>query len=83
LGGTSLTFGCYVFLTQKSEPKKLNPNKCCFDAKNITFMGHVVSKEGTKLDPSKIEVVLHFPEPKTVTNIRSFLGLTGYYQNYV
>jgi len=62
---------------------KLNPNKCCFAAKNITFLGHVVSKEGTKLDPGKIEAVLHFSQPKIVTNVRSFLGLTGYYRNYV
>jgi hypothetical protein len=62
---------------------KLNPNECCFVAKSITFLGHVVSKDGTKLNPSKIEAVLHFLEPKTVTNIRSFLGLTGYYRNYV
>jgi len=62
---------------------KLNPNKYCFAAKSITFLGHVVSKEGTKPDPGKIEVVLHFSQPKTVTNVRSFLGLTGYYRNYV
>jgi len=62
---------------------KLNPNKCCFAAKSITFLGHVVSKEGTKPNPGKIEAVLHFPQPKTVTNVRSFLGLTGYYRNYV
>jgi hypothetical protein len=42
-----------------------------------------VSNEGTKPDPGKIDAVLHFPEPRIVTNIRSFLGLTGYYQNYV
>jgi hypothetical protein len=58
---------------------KLNPKKCCFVAKNITFLGLVVSKEGTKLDPNKIEVILHFPQPKTVTNVKSFLGLTRYY----
>jgi len=62
---------------------KLNPNKCCFVAKSITFLGHVVNKDGTRPDPKKIEVVLHFPQPKTVTNIRSFSGLTGYYRNYV
>ncbi len=58
---------------------KLNPSKCCFATESIVFMGHVVSKEGTKPDLSKIDVVLRFPEPKTVTNVRSFLGLTGYY----
>jgi hypothetical protein len=62
---------------------KLNPNKCCFVVKNITFLGHVVNNEGTKPNLGKIDVVLHFLEPKTVTNIESFLGLTRYYQNYV
>jgi hypothetical protein len=62
---------------------KLNPNKCYFAAKSITFLGHVVSKEGTRLDPGKIETVLHFPTPRTVTSVRSFLGLTGYYRKYI
>ncbi len=62
---------------------KLNPSKCYFVAKSIAFMGHVVSIKGTKLDHGKIDAILHFPKPKTVTNIRSFLGLTRYYRNYV
>jgi hypothetical protein len=56
---------------------KLNPSKCCFAAKTITFLGHVVSKEGIRPDPGKIETVLHFPTPKNVTSVKSFLGLTG------
>jgi hypothetical protein len=43
----------------------------------------MVSNEGTKLDLGKIDAILHFPKPKMITNIRSFLGLTGYYRNYV
>jgi hypothetical protein len=43
----------------------------------------VVSKEGTRPDPGKIEVVLHFPTSRTVTSVRSFLGLTGYYRKYI
>jgi hypothetical protein len=62
---------------------KLNPGKCCFAARSIVFLGHVVSHEGTRPDPSKIDVVVHFPVPKTVTDVRSFLGFTGYYRNYV
>jgi len=58
---------------------KFNPSKCCFAAKTITFLGHVVSKEGIQPDLRKIEAVLHFPTPKDVTSIRSFLGLIGYY----
>ncbi len=62
---------------------KLNPSKCCFAAGSIVFLGHVVSKEGTRPDPSKIDAVRRFPEPTTVTSIRSFLGLTGYYCKYI
>ncbi len=62
---------------------KLNPSKCCFAVESIVFLGHVVSKEGTKPDLGKIDAVLRFPEPKTVTNVKSFLGLTGYYRKYV
>ncbi len=62
---------------------KLNPSKCCFVAKSITFLGHVVSKEGTKPNPGKVEAVVQFPIPKTVTSVRSFLGLTGYYRKYI
>jgi hypothetical protein len=62
---------------------KLNPGKCCFVAESIVFLGYEVSKEGTKPDPKKIDAVLRFLEPKTVTNVRSFLGLKGYYRKYV
>jgi hypothetical protein len=62
---------------------KLNPSKCCFAARSIMFLGHVVSKEGTRLDPGKIDAVRQFPVPTTVTNVRSFLGLTGYYCKYI
>jgi len=62
---------------------KLNPSKCCFAAISVVFLGHVVNKEGTRPDPNKIDAVRGFPTPKTVTTIRSFLGLTGYYRNYI
>jgi hypothetical protein len=72
-----------MFFKLKEVNLKLNPNKCCFVANNITFLGHVVSKEATRPYLGKIEAVLHFPELKMVTNVMSFLGLTRYYQNYV
>jgi hypothetical protein len=72
-----------VFFKLREVNLKLNPNICCFAAKSITFLGHVVSNEGTKPDLGKIDIILHFLEPKTITNIKSFLGLIGYYRNYV
>jgi len=72
-----------VFSRLREVNLKLNPSKCCFATGSIVFLGHVVNKEGTRPDPGKIDAVLHFPEPKTVTNVRSFLGLTRYYRKYI
>jgi hypothetical protein len=72
-----------VFCKLREVNLKLNPSKSCFAAKTIIFLGHVVSKEGIRPDPGKIEAVLHFPTLKNVTSVRSFLSLTGYYRKYV
>jgi hypothetical protein len=48
---------------------KLNPNKCCFKAQNITFLGHTMNVERSYLDPKKIADVESFPIPTTTTNV--------------
>ncbi|WVZ71366.1 hypothetical protein U9M48_019958 [Paspalum notatum var. saurae] len=58
-------------------------SKCAFWLKEVGFLGHVLSKEGVAVDPSKVEVVLNWKQPETVTGIRSFLGLAGYYRRFV
>ncbi len=62
---------------------KLNPIKCCFAAGSVVFLGHVVSKEGTRPDPSKIDAMQGFSAPTTVVSVRSFLKLTGYYRRFI
>ena len=57
--------------------------KCEFWLERVHFLGHVVSREGISVDPSKVEAVSTWPVPKNVTEIRSFLGLAGYYQRFV
>ncbi|KAL5563619.1 hypothetical protein UlMin_033366 [Ulmus minor] len=54
-------------------------SKCDFWLEKVHFLGHVVSKEGVSVDPVKIEAVSKWPAPTSVTEIRSFLGLAGYY----
>jgi uncharacterized membrane protein YqhA len=50
-----------VFFKLKEINLKLNLSKCCFAAKSITFLGHVVSNEGTQPNLGKIDAMLHFP----------------------
>ncbi|XP_016205923.1 uncharacterized protein LOC107646239 [Arachis ipaensis] len=68
-------------LKEKKPYAKLS--KCEFWAKEVKFLGHVVSNGGIGVDPAKIEVVLEWEQPKTVTEIRSFLGLAGYCQRFI
>ena len=62
---------------------KLKASKCEFFCREVTYLGHVVSQEGIRTDPSKIEAVLNWPEPKTVKEVRKFLGFTSYYRRFV
>ncbi|XP_057760408.1 uncharacterized mitochondrial protein AtMg00860-like [Arachis stenosperma] len=58
-------------------------SKCEFWKKEVKFLGHVVSKQGIAVDPSKVEAVMNWGRPTSVTEIRSFLGLAGYYQRLI
>ncbi|XP_048131619.1 uncharacterized protein LOC125314168 [Rhodamnia argentea] len=58
-------------------------NKCEFWLARVAFLGHVISGEGIAVDPSKIEAIMDWPRPTTITEIKSFLGLVGYYRRFV
>ena len=58
-------------------------SKCKFWLKSVAFLGHIVSDEGIKVDTQKIEAVKSWPRPTTPTEVRSFLGLAGYYRRFV
>jgi hypothetical protein len=57
--------------------------KCALWLKEVPFLGHIISAEGIAVDPSKVQEVLDWKVPKSVTQIRSFLGLAGYYRRFI
>jgi hypothetical protein len=58
-------------------------SKCEFWLKRVAFLGHVISKEGISMDPSKVQDVLSWKAPTSVSNIWRFLRLAGYYQRFI
>jgi len=58
-------------------------SKCEFWLEKVAFLGHVLTAEGVAVDPAKIEAVIEWPQPKNITDIRSFLGLAGYYRRFI
>ncbi|KAK3108932.1 hypothetical protein FSP39_019065 [Pinctada imbricata] len=72
-----------VFERLKSANLKLSPKKCVLFKKEVNYLGHVVSAEGVKTDPKKIESIIAWPTPCNVREVRSFLGLCSYYRRFV
>lgn len=58
-------------------------SKCSFWLKEVAFLGHVISIQGVAVDLGKIEAMISWPRPCTVSEIRGFLGLAGYYHRIV
>ena len=72
-----------IFTRLRIHNLKLRPNKCNFAKERVKFLGHVVSKDGLSPDPDNVEKVQNHPIPKTVKQVRAFLGLSGYYRKFI
>ncbi|XP_074356690.1 putative mitochondrial protein AtMg00860 [Apium graveolens] len=72
-----------VFTLMKDNQMYAKQSKCFFVVDKVKYLGHFISGKGIEIDPSKISVVDSWPVPKSVKELRSFLGLTGYYRKFV
>lgn len=72
-----------VFQLLSEHKLVINPKKCLMGQASVEYLRHVVSADGVRMDPAKVEVVLKWPTPKNVRGVRGFLALTGYYRRFI
>ena len=58
-------------------------SKCEFWIDKVPFLGHIISNGGILVDPAKVKEIVEWSIPSTVTKVRSFLGLAGYYRRFI
>lgn len=62
---------------------KLQPDKCEFLRREVAYLGHIITDKGVSPNPEKVKAVTEFPKPTNVKQIKSFLGLVGYYRRFI
>lgn len=72
-----------VLETLRANQFYLKASKCTFAQSSLEYLGHIISDKGVATDPIKTAAMLNWPTPTSVTEVRAFLGLTGYYRKFV
>jgi len=73
----------WVLKTISDANMRFSVKKSSFFKKRVNFLGFIVTSDGTTTDPEKVRAIKEFPEPKTVFEVRSFLGLASYYRCFI
>lgn len=72
-----------VFQMFRQRNLKINPSKCQFFRKEVTFLGHLCTEHGVKPDPNKIDAVRKYPTPKNKDDVRRFVAFANYYRRFI
>ncbi len=72
-----------LFMQMSGRDLKLKPSKCFFAQEHVSYLGHQISRKGIVPDPDRTRTFREFPKPKTVKDVRSFLGFAGFYRRFV
>jgi hypothetical protein len=72
-----------VFTILQKEQWRVKMAKCAFAKREITYLGYVISEKALATCPKKVQAVADWPSPQSVKDLRSFLGLVGYYRKFV
>ena len=72
-----------IFSRIRMSGVKLSPAKCTFLKSEVTYLGHKISNTGVETDPKKTDKIKTWPIPKSLEDLRSFLGLCGYYRKFI
>ncbi|GBG79009.1 hypothetical protein CBR_g28722 [Chara braunii] len=75
--------GTHVLEKLREANFKINANKCEWDKTQVLYLDHVLDGDGIKPEDSKISAIRDWPMPRTLTELRSFLGLANYYRKFV
>lgn len=58
-------------------------SKCALRLTKLLYLGHIISAEGVRMDPDKVQAIIDWPTPKNLTQLRGFMGLCGFYRLFV
>lgn len=72
-----------IFKTLEEANMKVQLDKCNFFKKEVEFLGYIITPLGIKTNPEKVRAIENFPQPQNLKELRSFLGMSGYYRRFI
>ncbi len=72
-----------VLMKMKIHKLSIKLKKCEFFAVEVNFLGHIIGRDGIKVQPLKVDVINKFPKPKTPRDVKSFLGMVNFYRKHI